>query len=85
MPVEVMGGSMAAQELVAQALGLEMTDVPPDATFNTVAEWDSLGHLRIIMALEEKLERRLTPQELFGIDSVTEVGSLIALSARCAP
>lgn len=40
-------------ELVAEALGCSTESLSPESRLNAHPKWDSLGHLNIMMALEE--------------------------------
>lgn len=66
-----------ARELIADALGLD--DIAPDAQAGSLAAWDSLGHMRIILAAEAAMGRVMTTDELA---SIWDVQSLAAVLAR---
>ena len=61
----------AAQKLVAQALGLGSVGALDG--IGTLAEWDSLGHMHIVLALETQLGARLSPEDIVSIASVADV------------
>ena len=39
-----------------EGLGIELEDVNEDLEFNSIEEWDSIGHMGLIAALEESFE-----------------------------
>ena len=41
-------------ELMAKAWGLEAGTVPADARFNEFPQWDSMGHVTLLVELEAK-------------------------------
>jgi acyl carrier protein len=43
--------------------------VTPDMSPENVAAWDSLGHMRLVTAIETQLPVRLTMEQIFAIDS----------------
>lgn len=53
------------ERIVAEVLQLRRDEVGPDLQRDDVANWDSLGHLRIIAELEEQLQISI-PIEDFG-------------------
>jgi acyl carrier protein len=67
----------AARDLVAAALELPADEVPADSDVETLPAWDSLGHVRVILALEAALARTLTSGELAQVRSIADVGRLL--------
>ncbi len=62
------------QELVADALQVPADQVPPELTFGGIRQWDSMGHMGIMMLLEEK----------FGVEVDAEtIASLTSIPAIC--
>lgn len=57
-------------------LDLDQGSVTPETTANDIEEWDSLSHIRLIVAIERKFGVRFTNAE---IESLKRVGDLIAL------
>ncbi len=50
--------------------------VTPDTTANDIEEWDSLSHIRLIVAVERKFKVKFTNSE---IEQLKRVGDLVAL------
>lgn len=65
-----------ARTIVAGVFGCPVGDVPADAAIGSLPQWDSIAHISIIMAVEEKLGRRMTASEIASFEAV---GSLAAL------
>jgi acyl carrier protein len=40
-------------------------------------EWDSLAHMRIILAIEAQLGREIAPEVLFEISSLKDIADII--------
>ena len=57
-------------------IDLDASDVTPDTTANDIEEWDSLSHIRLIVAVERKFKVKFTNSE---IESLKRVGDLVAL------
>jgi len=55
---------------------VDETVVTPDTTANDIEEWDSLSHIRLIVAVERKFKVKFTNSE---IESLKRVGDLVAL------
>jgi len=57
-------------------IDLDASDVTPDTTADDIEEWDSLSHIRLIVAVERKFKVKFTNSE---IESLKRVGDLVAL------
>lgn len=68
-----------AIDLLAEALVLTAAEVDDATALGVTAQWDSLAHLRLILALEGNLGRRLTPEEIVSIASLSDVVAIIEL------
>lgn len=68
----------AATELVSSALGIPAESVGSDTRLGRVPEWDSLAHMRLVLAVESKIGRQLTTEEILLIDSADAVANLLA-------
>lgn len=69
---------MAARKVIAAALKCPVDAIGPDAGVQSLPQWDSIGHVNIIIEIEGALHRRLTPEEIAGIGSVADVALLYA-------
>lgn len=70
-----------AARLVARALDIQ-AEIGPDESIATLPAWTSLGHVRVVLELEEALGRSLATEEVVGIDSVAAVAALLATASR---
>ena len=55
---------------------LDDGSVTPDMTANDIEEWDSLSHIRLIVAIERQFNVKFKNAE---IESLKRVGDLVAL------
>ena len=62
------------KKIVADALEVSPGEVGDDASTETLEAWDSLGHVAIIVALDEALDGRVA-----AIDGIRKAYSLPAL------
>lgn len=63
--------------IVAAALGSQGGVSITDG-MHTLAAWDSLAHLRIVLGIEAELGGTLTPEQIAGIIDVRSVAGLLA-------
>jgi acyl carrier protein len=73
----VTGDLEHARQLLAGALELAPDKVPDSARLGVPEAWDSLGHMRLILALEAKLGRELDPDQVVGIESLSDIAALL--------
>jgi len=67
---------LRARRVIANALKCPLDAVSPDAGVDTLPQWDSIGHVNIILEVEADLGRKLSPEEIAGIGSVADVALL---------
>jgi len=75
---------LMARQAVAKALKCPLDAVAPDAGVDSMAQWDSIGHVNIILEIEADLGRKLLSEEIAGISSVADVALLYERQAASA-
>ena len=70
-------------EVIAEVLDISPGDVLDDLGPGRTAEWSSMKHIQLVVALEEAYGISLSHQEIRGILSVRDVREL--LQARGVP
>lgn len=48
-----------------------------ETTSDAVEEWDSLGHIRLVLAVESKFGIRFQPSEVVGLKNLGELANLV--------
>jgi acyl carrier protein len=66
-----------ARDLLAEAVGLPASAIPDDAGFAEVERWDSIAHMRLMLALEEKIGREVTAEETMALFSLPEIARFL--------
>ena len=66
-----------AKALLAQAFHVEPDSVAADVAIGGDERWDSLAHLRLMLALEDRLGRLLDPVEIEAVTSVADIARLL--------
>jgi len=67
----------AAREVLAEAVNQAAAEVPDDASVETYDPWDSLAHARLMIGLEEKLDRQLTAMEIVSLMNLADIAELL--------
>ena len=60
---------MKLRQVFADILGCDVDDVVSTLSPDTCEQWDSLAHVKIIIAIEEEFEIVITPEEQFDFDN----------------
>ena len=55
------------RQLMADVFGVEVDQIDEDASIDTIDSWDSLKHLNLVLALEERFAVSFTEQETVEI------------------
>jgi len=57
-------------QTVAEVLGVTPDELSEESSPDTVSSWDSLGHLNLVIALEEEFGIRLSADDVLAMRSV---------------
>jgi acyl carrier protein len=64
--------------IIATVFQVPAESVPDGATAETVPNWDSIGHLNLVMALEERYAVRFTLEEIMAMRDVATIRRIVA-------
>lgn len=67
----------AAKTLLAEALQIDAATVSDDLALGGIEAWDSLAHMRLLTAIEEKLGQPLDAETAAGIESLADVARVL--------
>ena len=70
--------TQTALQLLAGALQQDVSQVGPDAAIGVSERWDSLAHMRLVMALEEHVGGQLDTDTMLGIESLSDIVAFLA-------
>ena len=66
-----------AKKLLAGAVNCDPSAVPDDVRIGSFERWDSLAHLRLVLAIEDEIGRQLDPDESVRIGSLADIAALL--------
>lgn len=66
------------KKVLADVFGLEIEDIDEESSIDTIAEWDSLKHLNLVLAIETEFGVELTDAESVEILSFALIKSILA-------
>lgn len=59
----------------AEVFGVPVDDVPPDCAYGSLAQWDSVGHVDFLMALDA---RHAFGLEVAHVSTLTSIPAIVA-------
>ena len=68
-----MSTSNKVQEVIAETLHIPLESVSDDLGIGSIPEWDSMGNMAVIAALEEQLGIEFPIEDLFDLNSVSGI------------
>ncbi len=74
-----MSNAGKARELLAGALNLPEQQVDSSTMIGVTQQWDSLAHMRLMLALEEALGSELDMEAVVNIASLSDVEAMLAV------
>ena len=63
---------------VAEALQVDAAQLSDDLRIGGIDAWDSLAHMRLLTAIEERLGRPLDAETAAGIESLADIRRVLA-------
>lgn len=57
------------QQVMATLLNVDIAAIGPDASMDTIASWDSLRHMNLVLALEEEFKVSIPDEDAGNITS----------------
>ena len=65
------------QAIASDIFGVPVRKITADSSPETIENWDSMQHLNLVLALEEKFGLQLDPEEIEQMKSVGAVAALV--------
>jgi len=79
-----MGTLERVRHVLAATFGLPAGRIPPDASTQTLPEWDSVGHVNLMMSLEQEFGLFLDVEDFARLTSIPRIVSFLDASAARA-
>ncbi len=65
-------------QILADTLGIPATQIPADASMETIAAWDSVAHLNIMLSLEQEFHVEFGADEFIALNSLAGIEQALA-------
>jgi len=60
----------AIRELLAEALQVPIETVPPDIGFGDLPQWDSMGHMEVMLLLDQRYGVEINAETIAALTSI---------------
>ena len=61
------------QEIIASAFEIAVDKVKEGSSMTSIPEWDSLGHIHLMVAIEEEYSMTISMEEFSDLKSIREI------------
>jgi acyl carrier protein len=61
----------------SQSLGISMDRVRDDLAYNTIEEWDSVGHMTLVAGIETAFDVMLDTDDILDLSSVRQAVTIL--------
>ena len=65
------------RRLAADILEIDLEDLPPESSSETIESWDSVQHLNLVLAIEEQYGIQLDPEQIGGGVTLEDLAELV--------
>ena len=66
------------RECFSRSLGIPLGRVTDDLAYNTIKEWDSVGHMALVVEIEGEFDVMLDTDDILGLSSVAKAREILA-------
>jgi len=67
---------------IATVFGIDPAGITPQTNQSDIAEWDSVGHLNLMLSLEETFHVKLEVEDMIELTSVAAIDKFLENSCR---
>jgi acyl carrier protein len=73
------------RNIASDIFGIPPEKITAESSPQTVESWDSIQHLNLVLALEEKFNLQLSPEEIEDLKSIGDAAKLIESKLQATP
>lgn len=66
------------RQVFAEALGIDASQVKDALTYNTIPEWDSIGHMALIAEIDDTFDTMLDTDDVLDLSSFAKAKEILA-------
>ena len=61
----------------AEALGVDISTISDDLTYNSIPEWDSVAHMALVAAIEEAFDIMIDTEDVIDMSSFAKAKDIV--------
>lgn len=65
------------RECFSRSLGISVERVTDDLAYNTIKEWDSVGHMALVAELESEFDVMFDTDDILGMSTVAKAREIL--------
>ena len=69
---------MTVEEIVAATFGIDAALLDDDSSPEQIQEWDSIGHLNLVLGLEQSFGVSFNTDDMVAMQSIRKIKSVLA-------
>jgi acyl carrier protein len=77
MKSEVLLGNV--KKIISTSFNVDLDQVTPETSYESVEKWDSIGHLMLILELEQQFSVQFDPMQ---VEQMTSVAAIVHMLER---
>jgi acyl carrier protein len=66
------------RQAFSRSLGIPLERVTDDLAYNTIKEWDSVGHMALVAELEGEFDVMFDTDDILGMSTVAKAREILA-------
>jgi acyl carrier protein len=66
------------QQTFSESLGISLSSINDELTYSTLPEWDSVGHMALIAAIEEAFDIMIDAEDVIDMSSFGKAKQIVA-------
>jgi acyl carrier protein len=66
------------RQCFTRSLGIPLERVTDDLAYNTIKEWDSVGHMALVVEIEGEFDVMLDTDDILGLSSVAKAREILS-------
>ena len=73
-----MNNEQKLREIFAESLGIEVSQVTDDLTYNSIPEWDSIAHMALISEIDDQFDTMLDTDDVLDMSTFAKAKEILA-------
>lgn len=72
-----MNNEQKLRQIFAESLGIEMSQVTEELTYNTIPEWDSIAHMALISEIDDVFNTMLDTDDVLDMSTFAKAKEIL--------